>query len=79
MQREIGKKMQDDKLSKIAYEVDDIIAALSVKYEIDPLSLTSIMLARLVLTNDYVGSGEDFRKLIAKLPEPRLQSNEVMH
>ena len=71
--------MQDDKLSKIAYEVDDIIAALSVKHKIDPLSLTSIVLARIVLTNDYVGSGEDFRKLMANLPEPRPQSNEVMH
>ncbi len=71
--------MQDDKLAKIVYEIDDMIAALSVKYEIDPLPLTSIMLARLVLTNDFTGSGDDFRKLIAKLPEPRPQSNEVVH
>ena len=71
--------MENDKLAKIAYEIDDIIAGLSVKYKIDPLSLTSIVLARIVLTNDYVGSGEDFRKLMANLPEPRPQSNGVMH
>ena len=71
--------MQGDKLSKLAFEVDDIIAALAVKYEIDPLSLTSIMLARLVLTNDFTGSGDDFRKIIANIPEPRLPSNEVVH
>ena len=71
--------MQDDRLSKIAFEVDDIIAALVIKYEIDPLSLTSIMLARLVLTNDFTGSGDDFRKIIANIPEPRLPSNEVVH
>ena len=71
--------MQDDRLAKIAFEVDDIIAALSVKHKIDPLNLTSIMLARLVLTNDFTGSGEDFRKLMANIPDPRLPSNEVIH
>ena len=71
--------MQGDKLSKLAFEVDDIIAGLVIKYEIDPLSLTSIMLARLVLTNDFTGSGDDFRKIIANIPEPRLPSNEVVH
>ena len=71
--------MQNDKLSKLAFEVDDIIAGLVIKYEIDPLSLTSIMLARLVLTNDFTGSGDDFRKIIANIPGPRLPSNEVVH
>jgi hypothetical protein len=71
--------MQDDKLSKIAFEVDDIIAELAIKYKIDPLTLTSIMLARLVLTNDFTGSGDDFRKIIANIPEPRLPSNEAIH
>ena len=71
--------MQDDRLSKLAFEVDDIIAGLVIKYEIDPLTLTSIMLARLVLTNDFTGSGDDFRKIIANIPEPRLPSNEVIH
>ena len=71
--------MRNDKLSKLAFEVDDIIAGLAVKYEIDPLTLTSIMLARLVLTNDFTGSGDDFRKIIANIPEPRLPSNEVVH
>ena len=71
--------MQDDRLSKLAFEVDDIIAGLVIKYEIDPLTLTSIMLARLVLTNDFTGSGDDFRKIIANIPEPRLPSNEVVH
>jgi hypothetical protein len=72
--------VQDDKLSQIAFEIDDIIAELSIKYEIDPLSLTSIMLARIVLTNDYVGSGADFRKLLANIPPgPRLPKDEVIH
>jgi len=71
--------VQDDRLSKIAFEVDDIISELSLRYKIDPLTLTSIILARLVLTNDFTGSGDDFRKIIANIPEPRLPSNEVVH
>ena len=71
--------MQDDKLSKIAFEVDDIISELSLRYKIDPLTLTSIILARLVLTNDFTGSGDDFRKIIANIPDLRLPSNEVIH
>ena len=55
--------MQDDRLAKIAFEVDDIIAALSIKHKIDPLTLTSIMLARLVLTNDFTGQVLTFVRL----------------
>jgi len=71
--------MQDDKLSKLAFEIDDIIVELSTKHKIDPLTLTSIILARLVLTNDFTGSGDDFRKIIANIPNPRLPSDEVVH
>ena len=71
--------MQDDKLSKLAFEIDDIIVELSTKYKIDPLTLTSVILARLVLTNDFTGSGDDFRKIIANIPNPRLPSSEVVH
>jgi hypothetical protein len=57
-----------DKLEQIAYEVDNYIAALAIKYEVDPLSLTAIILGRLVMTNDYAGSGDDFRKLLSVIP-----------
>jgi hypothetical protein len=71
--------LENDKLSKIAFEIDDIIAELAIRYEVDPLTLTSIMLARIVLTNDYVGSGDDFRKLLANVPDKRLPNDEVVH
>ena len=57
-----------DKIEQIAYEVDNYIAALAIKYEVDPLSLTAIILGRLVMTNDYAGSGDDFRKLLSVIP-----------
>jgi len=71
--------MTDDKLAKLAFEIDDIIAALSIKHKIEPLTLTSVILARLVLANDFTGSGDDFRKMIDNIPDPRLPSNEAVH
>ena len=71
--------MTDDNLSKLAFEIDDIIFELITKHKIDPLSLTSVILARLVLANDFTGSGDDFRKIISNIPDPRLPSNEVVH
>jgi hypothetical protein len=71
--------MTDDKLAKLAFEIDDIIAALSIKHKIEPLSLTSVILARLVLANDFTGSGDDFRKIMSNIPNPRLPSNEAVH
>jgi hypothetical protein len=71
--------MTDDKLAKLAFEIDDIIAALSIKHKIEPLSLTSVILARLVLANDFTGSGDDFRKIMFNIPNPRIPSNEAVH
>ena len=71
--------MTDDKLSKLAFEIDDIIFELITKHKIDPLSLTSVILARLVLANDFTGSGDDFRKIMSNIPNPRLPSNEAVH
>jgi len=62
--------LSDDNLKKLAYEVDDIIQSLLEKYQVNPLSLTAVILARIVMTNDFIGSGEDFRELLANVPSP---------
>jgi hypothetical protein len=69
----------DDQLEKLSYEVDDMIQKLIEKYQINPLSLTAVILARIVLTNDYVGSGQDFRELLSNIPpQPqKLQQSQV--
>ena len=64
----------DDKLSEIAFKVDDIITALIEEYKsIDTLSLTSIITARLVLINDFTGNGERYRALLASVPQMDLK------
>ena len=67
----------DDELAKLSFEVDDIIADLLKRYQIDPLSMTAVILARLVLTNDYTGSGDDFRKLLLNVPDTRLKNPDI--
>jgi hypothetical protein len=67
----------DDVLAKLSFEVDDIIADLVKRYQIDPLSVTAVILARLVLTNDYTGSGDDFRKLLADIPNARVKNSDI--
>jgi hypothetical protein len=47
------------------------------RYEIDPLSLTAVVLARLVLANDFIGSGDDFRKLLVNVPDTRLKNPDI--
>ena len=69
--------MEDDKLSKIAYEIDDVISNLITKYNIDPLSFSAILLARLVRANDFIGTGEDFRLIAANIP--KIKSEGAIH
>ena len=76
-------KYSDVKLEEIAFKVDDIIVGLINEYKLDPLTLTSIIAARLVLANDFMGSGDDFRKLLANIPEMKLENvdttDQIVH
>lgn len=56
--------MNDENLAKLSYELDDIFTRLCLEYEISPLLLSSVAVARLMLMADYSESGEDFRKLL---------------
>ena len=67
----------DDVLMKLSYEVDDIIADLVNRYQMNPLSLTAVVLARLVLANDFTGSGDDFRKLLVNVPDTRPKNPDI--
>ena len=67
----------DDVLLKLSSEVDDIIGNLVKQYKMDPLTMTAVILARLVLANDFIGSGDDFRKLLVNLPDTRLKNPNI--
>ena len=77
--KDCGTNMTDDTVEKIAYEVDDFISLMVTKHRLDPLTLGSVMMARLMLANQYFGSGDDFRKLMLNIPDVKSKVVEAIH
>jgi len=49
-----------------------------VKYEVTPLSLAAILMARAMVLNKEAGSTEDFLKLLSSISQdPPMQRNET--
>ena len=71
--------MMSDNLESIAYEIDEFISTMLIKHKTDPLILGSIVLARLMLANEYTGSGDDFQKLASNMPTRITKNKEPMH
>ena len=69
--------MDDNKLEKIAYEIDDFLAELFTKYELDALVTSSIILARLTRMNVEVDGGENFKNLMQKAMGKTLERNNI--
>jgi hypothetical protein len=69
--------MDDNKLEKIAYEIDDFLAELIAKYELDALVASSIILARLTRMNVEVDGGENFKNLMRKAMGKTLERNNI--
>ena len=71
--------MNDDKLIEMIREVDNTFAVLIEKYQLPPLSLSSIMLARILLINESCGTGQDFRQLLSEVVLKPPKNQEVVH
>jgi hypothetical protein len=71
--------MTDDKLLEMIREVDNTFAALIGKYQLPPLSFSSIILARILLINEACGTGQDFRQLLSEIAVKTPKSQEVVH
>jgi hypothetical protein len=72
--------MNDTQLIEISQGVDSYITTLLSKYEITPLSLAAVLLARAMVLNKEAGSTEDFLKLLSSISQdPPMQKNEKVH
>ena len=72
--------LNDEKLIEISRGVDNYISTLLVKYEVTPLSLAAVLLARVMVLNKEAGSTEDFLKLLSSISQdPPMQKNEKVH
>jgi hypothetical protein len=70
---------EDNSIEKIAYQVDDFISLMVTTHKLDPLTLGSVMMARLMLANQYFGSGDEFRQLMINIPEVKSRVVEAVH
>ena len=59
--------MTNDQLIVITREVDEILAALSNKHQIAPLSLAAVFNARLIWACRETGCEDDFHKLLSTI------------
>ena len=61
--------MNDDNITKLVYEIDDMFAKYIEAHHISPLVLSSILLARMMRMNDACESGKEFRQILAEAPD----------
>ena len=71
--------MNDDKLIEISRGVDTYLYKLLEDYEITPLSLAAVLLARAMVLNKDAGSSDDFVKLLVSVVQNPPESNEKVH
>ncbi len=67
----------DEQIAVIARDVDDVLAGLVTKHKIGPLSLSGIMLARLI---HFANHDDDIYKLFSEIgKKTHLENSEVVH
>ena len=71
--------MNDDKLIEISRGVDTYLYKLLEDYEVTPLSLAAVLLARSMVLNKDAGSSDDFVKLLVSVVQNPPESNEKVH
>ena len=71
--------MTDDNLLKMINELDATFGNMVGKYQLPPLSFSSIILARILLINESCGTGQDFRQLLSEVAVKPPKSQEVVH
>lgn len=56
--------MNDDTLTEISHEIDDVLFELSDKHTISPINLSGIVIARLIRMNETANTDEYFYQLV---------------
>jgi len=71
--------LNDEKLIEISHGVDTYLYKLLEDYEVTPLSLAAVLLARAMVLNKDAGSSDDFVKLLVSVVQNPPESNEKVH
>jgi hypothetical protein len=71
--------LNDENLIEISRGVDTYLYKLLEDYEVTPLSLAAVLLARAMVLNKDAGSSDDFVKLLVSVVQNPPESNEKVH
>ena len=73
--------MNDAQLIEISRGVDTYLSTLMTTYEITPLSLAAVLLARTMILNNEAGSSDDFVKLLQSVADnpPQVKNETQVH
>jgi hypothetical protein len=72
--------MNESILNDLVLEIDDLVLSFVEKYKTHPLNISSIFLARLMLANISVGSGDDFKLILKSVAEDqKTEFSEIIH
>ena len=71
--------LNDENLIEISRGVDNYLYKLMEDYEVTPLSLAAVLLARTMVLNKDAGSSDDFVKLLVSVVQNPPESNEKVH
>ena len=71
--------LNDENLIEISRGVDNYLYQLMKDYEVTPLSLAAVLLARAMVLNKDAGSSDDFVKLLVSVVQNPPKSNEKVH
>jgi len=71
--------MNDEQLIEISRGVDAYLSTMLQTYEISPLSLAAVLLARTMILNKEAGSADDFAKLLVSVVQNPPERNEKVH
>ena len=72
--------MTDDQLIELSMKIDNTMINWAEQQKTSALSMSAVMLARMMLLCDSVGSGEDFRQLCLEISgHPVKTKEEVVH
>jgi hypothetical protein len=71
--------LNDEKLIEMSRGVDAYLSTMLHTYEITPLSLAAVLLARTMVLNNEAGSTDDFVKLLVSVVQNPPDKNEKVH
>jgi len=73
--------LSDEKLIEISRGVDMYLSTMLQTYEISPLSLAAVLLARTMILNNEAGSSDDFVKLLQGIADnpPQVKNETKVH